>query len=175
MTAQQRVCQQRSTKQKGEKKTIESNIVQAISVRKEVTLSEIRSVAWNQRRTQERWALEEPHPLAETHFQKFARSRPRRSMSEETAPRPGLWSPSVMCASHFVMEPSSRGPPWEKKATLKPPANRTDSRRSGQQSENAWAARQIRADMTKISKRHHNLATITGPCSNGASLRLLTR
>ena len=38
------VCQKISTKHKGQENTLESNIVQAISVRKEVALTEIRSM-----------------------------------------------------------------------------------------------------------------------------------
>ena len=58
--AQRRMCKELCTRRKGFDKSPESHSVHAISVLKEVALSEIRSMAWNWRRYQERWAAAHP-------------------------------------------------------------------------------------------------------------------
>ena len=108
--------------------------MQAISVPRELVLSENRSMAWNQRWTPKRWAPEEPYPQAETHFQKFARAWLTQK-AEETAP----FVPNHDVVRRSLRRSRRRPVALGKQSKTEPaakPKNRGLERR-GKQSENA--------------------------------------
>ena len=122
--------------------------LQAISVHREFPPTSSRSMAWNQHRHRNRWAVEEPSPAADTHFARFARLRLtkqtefvrghllllnfRNKQEARVAPDDGaaaLSKGSVVFGTQSKFEPAAK--PREPRAAEEENSTRTLGRQTG--------------------------------------------
>ena len=98
------MCKKQSTAHRRHEKSPKSDMVQGTSFRREFALSEIHSMAWNQRKYQEHLAAEEPYPVAEAHFAKFARSRLTKQTEYVRVESSSSWTFACSAGISFIIQ-----------------------------------------------------------------------